>query len=47
MSNETKITIENAWNRDHLRTKGNHELDDDKKKLFQVFVETRDPSFNP
>ena len=47
--NETKITIENALNQDHFRTKGNHESSNDKKTttLFWVFLQFCDPCFNP
>ena len=45
--NKTKSTGENASNRDHLGTEGNHESSNAEKSLFWVFLQICDPRFNP
>ena len=45
--NETDVTTENAFNRNHFGIEGNHESNNDEKNLFWVFLEIRDPCFNP
>ena len=46
VSNETKITKESAFNRDHFGTEGNHESSNVEKNLFWVFLQIYDLCFN-
>ena len=45
--NETKITTENAFNRDNFGIEDNDELNNDKKTLLWVFLQIRDACFIP
>ena len=45
--NKTKITDENAFNRNNFGTEGNHKSSNDEKILFWVFLEICDSCFNP
>ena len=46
VGNETKITNESAFNRDHFGTEGNRESSNVEKNLFWVFLQIYDLRFN-
>ena len=45
--NETKITTGKCFSSDRFGFRDNHELNNDKRILFWVFLQIHEPCFNP